>query len=141
MSETSSLDRFISAQENTWQSALTEIKNGRKQGHWMWFIFPQILGLGQSQTSSFYAIKDLAEAEKYFRHPVLGKRLVEICKALIMQNVKDATQIFGSPDDVKLRSSMTLFNAVPNSGKVFKEVLNVFFNGTKDQQTLHILKQ
>lgn len=108
------LQRFLDAQERDYRTALAEIKNGRKQSHWMWYIFPQIDGLGFSSTAKFYAIKDLTEAKNYFAHPVLGERLVEISKAMLEIEGKTANQILGSPDDMKLKSSMTLFGALEN---------------------------
>src|SRR4051812_12065392 len=101
------LKRFLDAQENDYERALAEIKRGRKQSHWMWYIFPQIAGLGSSETSRFYAVKTKAEAELYLAHPVLGARLVRISEALLEIEGKTANQIFGSPDDVKLKSSIT----------------------------------
>ncbi len=133
------LQRFLSAQQNGYPTALTEIKNGKKQSHWMWFIFPQIQGLGFSETSKFYAIKDMGEAEAFLQHPVLGSRLIEICKALLDLDNTNATQIFGSPDDMKLKSSMTLFGATPNADPVFALVLDKFFRGMKDEKTLRII--
>jgi len=133
------LKRFLEAQENDYQTALAEIRRGRKQSHWMWYIFPQIAGLGFSSTSKFYAIKDLREAENYLAHPVLSKRLVEISNALLEVEGKTANQIFGSPDDVKLKSSMTLFDAQDNSNPVFRKVLDKYFNGAKDRRTLELI--
>ena len=130
------LKRFLDAQEDDFEHALAEIKRGRKQSHWMWYIFPQIAGLGFSSTSKFYAIKDRNEAESYLVHPVLGKRLIEISNALLEVEGKTANQIFGSPDDVKLKSSMTLFDALENTNPVFQRVLDKYFNGEKDQRTL-----
>src|SRR5665213_2039019 len=100
------LQRFINAQETSYQIALSEIKNGKKQSHWMWYIFPQIAGLGISETSKFYAIKNVHEAEEFLYHSVLGKRLIEICNELLNLETNDAHKIFGSPDDLKLHSSM-----------------------------------
>src|SRR6476661_4838529 len=102
------LKRFTEAQERDYATALAEIKRGRKRSHWMWYIFPQIAGLGFSQTSKFYAIKDIGEAESYLAHAILGARLIEISNALLEIEGKTANQIFGSPDDAKLKSSMTL---------------------------------
>ncbi len=130
------LKRFLDAQENDFERALAEIKRGRKQSHWMWYIFLQIAGLGFSSTSKFYAIKDRREAENYLAHPLLGKRLIEISKALLKIEGKTANQIFGSPDDVKLKSSMTLFGALENTNPVFQSVLDKYFNGAKDRRTL-----
>ena len=135
------LQRFLDAQKRDYQTALTEIKNGRKRSHWMWYIFPQVQGLGFSETSRFYAIHDLKEAEAFLNHPILGSRLIQICEALLQQKSNDAYQIFGSPDDVKLKSSMTLFAAVPNTNPVFQAVLEKFFGGTKDTQTLRIIQK
>ncbi len=98
----------------------------------MWYIFPQIQGLGFSETSKFYAIKDINEAEEFLNHPVLGSRLVHICNELLKLKSNDANKIFGSPDDLKLKSSMTLFSSLHNSNHVFQLVLEKFFNGTKD---------
>lgn len=136
-----SLKRFTDAQEAAYPQALTEVQNGRKRSHWMWFIFPQIQGLGFSEISKHYAIKDLSEAEKYAKHPVLGPRLVEICTALLGLASSDASRIFGSPDDLKLKSSMTLFAALPGADSVFQAVLAKFFKGVHDAKTLHIIGQ
>jgi uncharacterized protein (DUF1810 family) len=132
------LQRFIDAQQNDFAIALAEIKRGRKQSHWMWYIFPQIQGLGLSSTSRYYAIKDLQEAADYLAHPVLGKRLMEISSALLVLDESNATRILGSPDDMKLKSSVTLFSLVPNADPVFKAVLEKFFEGKKDERTLQL---
>ncbi|MGN6603866.1 MAG: DUF1810 domain-containing protein [Ginsengibacter sp.] len=136
-----SLQRFIDAQERDYQIALSEIQKGRKRSHWMWYIFPQIKGLGFSETSKFYAIKNIGEAEEFLADPVLGKRLIEISKELLKLKTNDANQIFGSPDDLKLKSSMTLFASVPNSDRVFQSVLEKYFNGQKDTRTLKIISE
>ena len=133
------LKRFSDLQENDFERALAEIKRGRKQSHWMWYIFPQIAGLGFSETSRFYAVKDRAEAELYLAHPVLGARLVGISEALLEIEGKSANQIFGSPDDVKLKSSMTLFGALKNTNPIFQSVLDEYFNGTNDLRTLRLI--
>jgi len=133
------LSRFLDAQKSDYQTALAEIQNGRKRSHWMWYIFPQIQGLGFSETSKFYAIQDAAEAEAYLAHPVLGSRLLEISNALLKLSSSNATSIFGSPDDLKLKSSMTLFASLPNADPVFRAVLEKFFNGAKDNKTLQML--
>ncbi len=140
MTDQYNLKRFIDAQESKFQNALNEIKNGRKQSHWMWFIFPQIAGLGYSETSKFYAIKDTVEASLYLEHFVLGSRLIEISEALIKIEGKTANQIFGSPDDLKLKSCMTLFSSIQNTNSIFKTVLKKYFNGTKDLKTLQIIQ-
>lgn len=139
MTNENGLERFLDAQREDYAIALSEIKRGRKQSHWMWYIFPQIDGLGFSSTAKFYAIKDKQEAEKYLAHPVLGKRLIEISNALIEIERKTANQIFGSPDDVKLKSSMTLFGAFDETNPVFQKVLNKYFDGAKDARTLKLL--
>jgi uncharacterized protein (DUF1810 family) len=141
MPQQNNLQRFISAQEMDFQTALSEIKRGRKQSHWMWYIFPQIQGLGFSETSKFYAIKDVDEAEAFLQHPVLGKRLIEICNELLSNPGNDAHKIFGSPDDVKLKSSMTLFASLNNTDPIFQKVLDKFFGGEKDSKTLQIINK
>jgi len=133
------LERFINAQEQEYAIALAEIKNDRKRSHWMWYIFPQIQGLGFSEMSKRYAIKSLDEAEAYMQHPVLGQRLIEICTALLQIKSNDAHAIFGNPDDLKLKSSMTLFASLPDAYPVFQSVLDKFFNGETDSQTLHLI--
>ena len=105
----------------------------------MWYIFPQIAGLGFSPTSKFYAIKTKAEAENYLAHPTLGKRLIEISNALLEVEGKTANQIFSSPDDIKLKSSMTLFGALDNANPIFQKVLDKYFNGAKDRRTLELI--
>ena len=133
------LNRFLEAQTNDYERALAEIRRGRKQSHWMWYVFPQIAGLGFSSTSKLYAIKDCAEAELYLAHPVLGARLVEISEALLEIEGKTANQIFGSPDDLKLKSSMTLFGALDDTNPVFQRALERYFGGAKDARTLSII--
>ena len=133
MTKENNLKRFIDAQEANYQIALSEIKNGRKQSHWMWYIFPQIHGLGFSETSKFYSIKNIQEAEEFLKHPILGRRLIEICNKLLELESNDANKIFGSPDDLKLKSSMTLFSSLHNSNPVFQSVLEKFFQWYKRQ--------
>ncbi len=133
------LKRFIDAQEKTYDNALAEVKAGRKITHWMWFIFPQISGLGASDTSRFYAIKNIDEAEAYIKDPILGQRLIEICIELLRLETDDAYAIFGDPDDMKLRSSMTLFASLPDAYPVFRSVLEKFFDGENDEKTMHLL--
>ena len=139
MTDEMELQRFLDAQQADYEIALREIKRGRKQSHWMWYIFPQIGGLGYSSTSRFYAIKNIDEAKAYLDHPLLGARLGEICGELLKLQSNDATLIFGSPDDMKLKSSMTLFAAVPNALPVFQLVLDKFFEGMKDSNTLRLI--
>lgn len=135
-----SLKRFIDAQASAFEVALSEITNGRKQGHWIWFVFPQIAGLGFSETSKFYAIRDLIEAEAYLADPVLGVRLIQISRVLLGLVSNDALKIFGSPDNLKLKSSMTLFSTLKGANEVFNEVIIKFFKGSKDEKTLNILR-
>lgn len=135
------LDRFLKAQETQYLEALLEIRSGRKNGHWMWYMFPQIDGLGYSETSRYYSIKSLEEAMEYLSHPVLGKRLKEMCNVLLSHDGLSAVQIFGSPDNLKLRSSMTLFARVDDSPeRIFEKVIDKFFEGRSDGRTLEILE-
>jgi uncharacterized protein (DUF1810 family) len=135
------LQRFIDAQENAYATALAEIKNGHKKSHWMWYIFPQIAGLGLSQTAQYYAIKDLNEAAAYLQHELLGKRLIEISGALLDLAGDNASDIFGYPDDLKLCSSMTLFTKVVNTPPVFQKALDKYFNGKSDDKTIELLQK
>lgn len=140
MTNVKSLQRFLDAQETDYPVALSEIKKGKKQSHWMWYIFPQIQGLGLSETSKFYAIKNIHEAVEFLDHPALGSRLIEICNELLNLKTNDAHKILGSPDDLKLHSSMTLFSSLHNTDPIFQKVLDKFFEGEKDEKTLRILK-
>lgn len=135
-----SLERFVKAQEESYEIALNEIKQGRKRSHWMWYIFPQIKGLGYSSTAQYYAIQDKKEAENYLKHPILSKRLVEISEELLKIDNDNASEVFGYPDDMKLKSSMTLFYLVSEK-IVFKRVLEKFFCGELDKRTVEILKE
>lgn len=133
------LQRFISAQEKDYETALAEIKSGKKRSHWMWYIFPQIAGLGSTDISKHYAIRDVQEATDFLMDQTLGLRLTNICKALLQLETNDAFEVFGSPDNLKLKSSMTLFDAVPATFPVFGQVLDKFYNGERDQRTLDLL--
>ena len=133
------LARFVEAQRDDHDRALAELAGGRKRSHWMWYVFPQIAGLGISATSRRYAVTGRAEAEAYLRHPVLGPRLVEICEAALGVEGRSAGEVFGSPDDMKLRSCATLFAAVAPPGSVFDRVLQKYFRGERDDQTLRLL--
>ncbi|GAB3799698.1 DUF1810 domain-containing protein [Spirosoma humi] len=139
MTAETNLQRFLDAQATDYDRALAEIKSGRKQSHWMWYIFPQIAGLGVSDMARFYAIKNLQEARDYLEHPVLGSRLINISKALLGIEGKTANQILGSIDELKLRSSMTLFNALTNTDPVFQAVIDKFFDGQDDLKTRSLL--
>jgi uncharacterized protein (DUF1810 family) len=129
------LERFLKAQEHDYEIALAEIKSGRKRSHWIWYIFPQIQGLGNSYNSIYYAIKDKGEAVAYIKHPVLGNRLVEITEALLQLDSENAGEVMGYPDNMKLKSSMTLFSLV-STNNVFQKVLDKFFDGEKDDFTV-----
>ena len=135
-----SLDRFLSAQERYYQTALKEIRQGRKETHWIWYVFPQIQGLGHSLTAREFGIKDLQEAQDFVAHPILGSRLIEICQALLSLKTDRVQDIFDFPDDIKLKSSMTLFSLAAPDIEVFQAVLDKFFNGKKDYNTLKILQ-
>lgn len=136
------LNKFIKAQENSYEEALSEIRSGRKRSHWMWYIFPQFKGLGFSETSKYYSIKDLDEAKRYLNHPILGERLKLITKELLALNENNANKVFGSPDDLKLKSSMTLFAAINTSEEnIFNAVLDKYFNGQTDNKTLTLIKE
>lgn len=132
------LSRFLKAQKQDYEQALREIRSGRKRSHWMWYIFPQIQGLGFSPTAQYYAIRDLQEARDYLAHPVLGARLKEISSALLDLNGLSASEIFGYPDDLKLRSSMTLFRMADWNEPVFLEVLEKYYDGKPDARTVEL---
>ncbi len=133
------LDRFVEAQLPTYEQALKEIKAGLKLSHWMWYVFPQMQGLGSSYNSKFYGISCREEAEAYLHHPVLGARLIEITQAVLSHENRSAFKIFGSPDDMKLRSCMTLFSAISDERNIFEQVLNRFFDGKPCAHTLRSL--
>ena len=133
------LERFVVAQEDTYARALAELRAGRKTSHWMWWVFPQVAGLGTSGTSQAYAIADLAEARAYLRHDVLGPRLLECCRALLDLEDVSAERVLGSVDAMKLRSSMTLFAHADPSEPVFREVLERFYDGDEDERTVQLL--
>ena len=133
------LERFVRAQERSYQTALREMKAGRKRSHWMWYIFPQISGLGRSETARYYAIRDGQEARDYLAHPVLGARLREITAVLLQLEGGDPTALMGWPDDMKLKSSMTLF-AIVSGEQLFQAVLEKYFGGQQDGRTQAILR-
>ena len=133
------LNRFLHAQAHDYERALSEVKAGRKRSHWMWYIFPQFAGLGFSSTSERYAIKSVAEAKAYLAHPVLGPRLVECAEAVLGIEGRSALEVFGSPDDLKLRSCATLFANVSPAESVFERLLDRYYQGERDSQTLGLL--
>ena len=133
------LARFVDAQAGDYDQALAEIKAGRKRSHWIWYVFPQIDGLGFSSMSRRYAIKSVDEARAYLAHPVLGPRLVEICESALAVEGKSARDIFGSPDDMKLKSCATLFASVSPPGSVFERLLEKYFQGERDGKTLELI--
>ena len=135
------LTRFHKAQEHMYERALSEIRAGQKRSHWMWFIFPQIDGLGSSETARYYAIRDLQEAKDYLADPVLGKRLLEISEALLNIFSDDPEEVMGYPDELKLCSCMTLFEAADPTQAVFGKVLEKFYQGKRDEGTLDILRE
>ena len=135
-----SLERFVKAQDGVYPRALAELKAGRKQSHWMWFIFPQIAGLGHSAMAQMYAIQSLQEAQDYLAHPLLGARLRECCEAVMAVEGKTARQIFGSPDDLKFRSSLTLFAQAAPDERLFRNLLQKYYIGEADQLTLQKLR-
>lgn len=132
------LTRFLQAQDGEYDKAVSEIRTGQKRSHWMWYIFPQYDGLGFSSISKHYAIKSIAEAEAYLRHPVLGLRLVECCEAVISIKGRSATEVFGFPDDMKLKSSATLFAQVSPPGSAFERLLFKYYQGERDDKTLSL---
>lgn len=135
------LERFIAAQDPVYATVVQELKDGHKRTHWMWFIFPQVAGLGSSPTSQYYAIKNKAEAIAYLEHPVLGQRIRECARIILQITGKTATQIFGKPDDMKLQSSMTLFAGMTERDSLFWLVLDKYYDGKLCQQTLKFLQQ
>lgn len=138
--DTFHLMRFVDAQRGLYEQACAELRRGHKTGHWMWFIFPQLAGLGLSATSRFYAIRSLAEATAYLAHPLLGSRLREISS--IVTTIKGLTveEIFGSPDNMKLHSSMTLFAHAATENEAFTAVVRKYFHGRWDERTLRLLQ-
>ncbi len=133
------LNRFISAQDKIYETVIKELKNGKKQTHWMWYIFPQIDGLGTSATSKYYGIKSIEEAQQYLNHPVLGKRLLECAEIVITLEGKSIAEIFGFPDNLKLKSSITLFAYIAKPDSIFARIIDKYFEGEKDVKTLDIL--
>ena len=134
------LNRFVEAQMVTYEGAMLELSRGRKKSHWIWYIFPQIEGLGSSDTAKLYAIKSLEEGRAYLRHPELGPRLIEACEILL--SLKDASmdEVMGFPDDLKLQSSMTLFETLPDSSSIFTKIIEIYFDNERDKNSLEIIQ-
>ena len=141
MGNASDISRFTQAHRTSYQEALSEIKRGRKTSCWMWYIFPQIGGLGYSSTSRYYAIKDLDEARAFLQDPYLGGNLIEISRVLLTLDTNNATAVFGRPDDLKLHSCMTLFAYISEEGSVFHQVLDKYFDGKPDRESLDIIEK
>jgi uncharacterized protein (DUF1810 family) len=133
------LQRFVDAQANAYERALSEIKSGRKRSHWMWFVFPQVEGLAASSMSMRYAIRSVAEARAYLVHPLLGPRLLECAEAALAAQTSSALELFGSPDNMKLRSCATLFASVSSEGSVFSQLIDKYFDGKADERTLQLI--
>lgn len=134
------LERFLTAQQSYYRTALQEIKSGKKRSCWMWFIFPQIAGLSYSETARYYAIKNVEEAKAYMEDCTLGTNLIEISEALLEVGSNDADEVMGWPDNLKLKSSMTLFALAKPECETFQKVLDKFFHGEMDQKTVEILQ-
>jgi uncharacterized protein (DUF1810 family) len=133
------LARFLKAQGPVYEGALAEIRAGRKRSHWMWYVFPQVAGLGHSPTSVHYAIGNTEEAEVYLAHPILGPRLIECAEAVLQIKGRSPAEVFGSPDDMKLRSSATLFAAVSPEGSVFHRIIEKHFDDEPDARTIELI--
>ena len=133
------LNRFLEAQMTTYEGAMLELARGRKESHWVWYIFPQIVGLGSSDVTKLYSIKSIDEARSYLAHPILGERLIESCETLLkLENVL-ISEVMGFPDDLKLKSSMTLFEYASNKNSIFNKVINVYFEDERDEASLEII--
>ena len=135
-----SIERFVKAHRIYFDAALSELRAGHKESHWMWFIFPQIRGLGCSEVAEYYAILDFGEAKAYLQEPVLAAHMQEICEALLRNKSSNAEEVMGWPDDLKLRSSMTLFMAADLGNDIYQKILDKFFDGRPDEKTLEILQ-
>lgn len=134
------LNRFIKKQELYYDTALSEIKSGYKSSHWMWYIFPQLKGLGESEISEYYGLSGILEASEYYANEYLKEHLIEISKALLEINDKDIEYILGYPDNLKLKSCMTLFELVDQENEIFKTVLDKYYSGNRDKKTIELLK-
>ena len=134
------LSRFIDAQETAYEGAMLELARGRKESHWIWYIFPQIVGLGNSEATKIFSIKSLEEGRAYLEHPVLGPRLVEACEILLTLKGTSINEVMGFPDDLKLLSSMTLFETFSESNSVFTRIIEIYFDSERDEATLEIIE-
>lgn len=134
------LNRFIEAQMATYEGAMLELARGRKESHWIWYIFPQIEGLGRSDTAKLYSIKSLEEGRAYLKHPVLGQRLIKACEILLSLRGASIDEVMGLPDDLKLLSSMTLFEALSDSNSIFTKMIEFYFDDERDETSLGIIK-
>lgn len=135
------LERFITAHNRDYDIACNELKQGKKLSHWMWYIFPQIKGLGKSSTSEYYGIQSLDEAKAYINHPILSNNMIKVCQVLLSLESNNPTEIFGRPDDMKLKSSMTLFSLAADDNRIFVRVLDKFYNGKLDNRTIRIVEK
>jgi uncharacterized protein (DUF1810 family) len=135
------LERFVRAQENAYEQALSEIRSGRKRSHWMWYIFPQFEGLGTSATAMRFSIKSVTEAEHYLAHPILGPRLIACTEAALGVQGVSALELFGSPDDLKLRSCATLFACLSPAGSVFQQIIDRYFEGQRDERIIRLMSR
>ena len=134
------LERFVTAQNDSYESAIIELSRGKKTGLWMWYIFPQIIGLGSSDITKLYSIKSIEEARAFLDHPVLGQRLFKSCEILLKLEDVSISDVMGFPDDLKLKSSMTLFEYVSKPNSIFRRVLNEYFEGSLDEASIEIIK-
>jgi len=134
------LNRFLEAQMTTYEGAMLELARGRKESHWIWYVFPQIEGLGRSETAKLYSIKSLEEGRAYLEHPVLGQRLIEACEIILSLKDVSMDEVMGFPDDLKLLSSMTLFEALSDSSSIFTKIIEIYFDDERDEASLEIIK-
>ncbi len=133
------LNRFIEAQMTTYEGAMLELARGRKDSHWIWYVFPQIEGLGRSDTAKLYSIKSLEEGKAYLRHPLLGPRLIEACEIILSLKDVSMDEVMGFPDDLKLLSSMTLFETLSDSNSIFTKMIELYFDDERDEVSLKII--
>ena len=134
------LNRFIEAQMTTYEGAMLELTLGRKESHWVWYIFPQIKGLGRSDTAKLYSIKSLEEGRAYLEHSVLGPRLIKACEIILSLKDTSMDEVMGFPDDLKLLSSVTLFEAISEPNSIFTKIIEIYFDGERDKTSLEILE-